>query len=124
MSAATLLFVYNADAGRVNALLDLVHKTISPGTYACSLCALTHGVRMRPEWKAFIKALPVEARFLHRDEFWAGFSALRPYALPAVFHQWPGKEPTPFVTAAELHHADLPELMRLVGSRLAALSAG
>jgi hypothetical protein len=116
---STLLFVYNADSGPVNGLLDLLHKTLSPGTYACSLCALTYGVGMRPEWKSFIQALPVAARFPHRDEFRAEFPRWRDVALPAVFRQVPSGELTPFISAAELNQADLPGLMQLVSARLA-----
>jgi hypothetical protein len=119
---ASLLFVYNADAGLANALLDLVHKTISPRTYACSLCALTYGVRMRPEWKAFIEALPVETRFPHRDEFRAEFPALNELPLPAVYYQPAGGGPEPFINAAELNQTDLPSLMQLVSTRLSARS--
>jgi len=114
----TLLFVYNANAGRANALLDMLHKTFSPRTYSCSLCALTYGVSMRPEWKAFIEALPVAARFPHRDEFWAEFPAWRGQALPAIFRQRPTGELQPLITAAELNQTDLPGLMALVRERL------
>ncbi|RYU83228.1 hypothetical protein [Hymenobacter persicinus] len=117
----TLLFVYNANAGLLNGMLDLVHKTLSPRTYPCSLCALTYGVSMRPEWKSFIESLPIEARFPHRDEFWAAFPAQRQQPLPAVFRQLPGGELQPFITAAELNHTNLPGLMQLVSSRLSAL---
>lgn len=65
-----LVFVYNADAGKINAALDLMHKLVSPATYACDLCALTYGnFGIRKEWEAFVKKLPVETRFLHKDEF-------------------------------------------------------
>jgi hypothetical protein len=44
-----LLFVYNADSGLAAALFDSAHKLLSPQTYACNLCALTHGLaRGRP----------------------------------------------------------------------------
>ncbi|GAA3950802.1 hypothetical protein [Hymenobacter algoricola] len=119
MPETVLLFVYNANGGLLNGLLDLVHKTLSPGTYPCSLCALTYGVSMRPEWKSFIEALPIEARFLHRDEFRAEFPAWREVPLPAVFRRLPSGELAPFITAPELNQADLPGLMTLVRTRLA-----
>ena len=37
-----LIFVYNAGSGKLNALFDMAHKIVSPTTYECSLCALTH----------------------------------------------------------------------------------
>ncbi len=38
-----LIFVYNADSGKLNVLFDVGHKIVSPGTYKCDLCTLTHG---------------------------------------------------------------------------------
>ena len=82
-----LLFVYNADSGPVSAILDAVHKIVSPQTYACSLCFITYGaVSMRKEWKEYIERLPYPAEFLHRDEFrarWPGLGLL----LPAILIQ-------------------------------------
>lgn len=64
-----LIFIYNADGGIVQGLLDTLHKALSPATYACSLCAITHGaLRMDPKWRAWLRALPVETVFLHKDE--------------------------------------------------------
>jgi hypothetical protein len=81
-----LLFVYNADAGLVNGLLDTLHKTFSPATYACSLCAVTYGATsMRPEWRAFLRQLPADVSFLHRDELQKQFPQLAAEPLPAVF---------------------------------------
>lgn len=86
-----LLFVYNADAGLGRALLDLLHKIVSPATYPCSLCAITYGaVSMKAEWKAALAKLPLPSRFLHRDEYLAeGFDAA--VVLPAVLVVQDGK---------------------------------
>ncbi|TGE14535.1 hypothetical protein [Hymenobacter elongatus] len=118
-----LIFVYNADTGLVNGLLDLAHKVVSPATYKCSLCALTYGARMRPEWKAFLNSLPVRARFFHRDDFSATYPQLAATNLPAVFRQATGKKPALFVSAAELNQTDLPGLMHLLQQRLSAVTA-
>ena len=65
-----LIFVYNADSGLVNTVKDIGHKLLSPQTYSCLLCSLTHGTfRENPEWKAFREHSSTEMRFLHRDEF-------------------------------------------------------
>ncbi|MCB2410485.1 hypothetical protein [Hymenobacter lucidus] len=114
-----LVFVYNANAGRLNALLDLAHKTLAPATYPCSLCAITYGVRMRPEWKSFVESLPVGAEFLHRDEFGAVYPWLAQTPLPAVFLKDDFGELNPLITAQELNRADLTGLMQLVQQRLA-----
>lgn len=65
-----LLFVYNADSGVFNTMSDMAHKLLSPETYSCSLCSITHGVfKERDEWRQFIELLPVSSEFLHRDDF-------------------------------------------------------
>jgi len=66
----TLIFVYNADSGPVSGLFDLGHKILSPSTYQCSLCTLTHGPFTEKEaWTEFRKTMGVPMEFLHRDEF-------------------------------------------------------
>ncbi|GAB5475845.1 MAG: hypothetical protein Mars2KO_39440 [Maribacter sp.] len=65
-----LIFVYNADSGLGNMLLDGAHKILQPSTYACSLCSLTFGAfTEKATWKRFREAHPVEMVFLHKDEF-------------------------------------------------------
>ena len=65
-----LIFVYNTDSNPLSTLIDLGHKILSPGTYDCSLCKLTHGPFTEIEaWKAFRVSLGVPVEFLHRDEF-------------------------------------------------------
>jgi len=36
-------FIYNAKNGLANSIFDLAHKIISPDTYECNLCKITHG---------------------------------------------------------------------------------
>jgi hypothetical protein len=65
-----LVFVYNADSGLFNTMADIGHKIFSPGTYACDLCALTHGYfSERRDWRTFVESLAIPCDFLHRDEF-------------------------------------------------------
>ncbi|MDJ0571349.1 MAG: GTPase [Pleurocapsa sp. MO_192.B19] len=65
-----LIFVYNADSGWMNTLIDIGHKAISPQTYECNLCGLTFGlVSEHKQWKKFREASNTEMEFLHRDEF-------------------------------------------------------
>jgi hypothetical protein len=85
MEKPILVFVYNADSGLVNTLLDIGHKIVSPKTYSCNLCALTHSTfSMRDEWKQFVAQLDCPMEFLHRDEL-AGRYGLRDVPLPAIF---------------------------------------
>jgi hypothetical protein len=81
----TLVFVYNANSGVFNTLADAAHKIFSPQTYACNLCALTHGaVRMRGEWKQFLEGLGRPLEFLHADELATRYN-LKDVPLPAIF---------------------------------------
>lgn len=65
-----LIFVYNADSGKVNAVFDIAHKIISPKTYKCSLCALTFDTfSENKQWLEFKDNSQTEMTFLHKDEF-------------------------------------------------------
>ena len=114
-----LLFVYNADGGRLAGLKDIFHKILSPATYSCSLCAITYGATaMQPKWRAFIKALPVPVEFLHRDEFIRDHSQWAAHPLPAAFAVGSDGTLTPFIDAPDMDAADLNGLMELVRERL------
>jgi hypothetical protein len=70
-----LIFIYNADAGAINAIKDFFKKIIKPDDYECNLCGLTFGAfAMRKEWKSFVEDLPIPVEFLHRDEFLEQYS--------------------------------------------------
>lgn len=80
-----LIFVYNANEGLAAGVLDSIHKVVSPSTYACDLCALTHGAfRMDPKWRAWLKAQRFETIFYHRPDFRAAYPALAQIRLPVV----------------------------------------
>ena len=65
-----LIFVYNADSGLLNKLMDIGHKIIEPETYTCNLCNLTFGnFTENQKWKEFRENTAIEMEFLHRDEF-------------------------------------------------------
>ncbi|MCC3158921.1 hypothetical protein LJ737_16885 [Hymenobacter sp. 15J16-1T3B] len=114
-----LLFVYNASAGPGHALLDSLHKVVSPGTYPCTLCGLTYGLTsMRPEWKAFLQTLPLPARFLYRDQLPEAYPALVGQPLSAIFLEDEAGRVAPLVTAAEMQPLNLPGLIELLQQRL------
>ncbi|WP_457670335.1 hypothetical protein [Thiolapillus sp.] len=86
-TAHQLLFVYNADSGAFNTLADIGHKIFSPATYACALCAITHGIfREKAQWRSFVASLPLKCIFLHRGEFLRQHPRCQE-PLPAVFLQ-------------------------------------
>ncbi len=69
-SVARLIFVYNANSGFRNALLDVAHKALSPSTYQCNLCDLTYGVfKEKNAWKKFRQEGKFKLEFLYKDEF-------------------------------------------------------
>jgi hypothetical protein len=64
-----LVFVYNARSDLFSKITDFAHKIISPATYSCSLCSLTHGsLGMHGEWATFIQSLPYQISFLYKDQ--------------------------------------------------------
>lgn len=85
--SAELVFVYNANSGARNAILDSMHKVLSPSTYQCSLCDITFGiVSENKEWKKFREESNLQMDFLHRDEFvqQIGNQVAAKYSLPIV----------------------------------------
>ncbi|WP_435624835.1 GTPase [Flagellimonas sp.] len=65
-----LIFVYNANSGKRNAILDSMHKVFSPSTYDCNLCDITYGlVSENTTWKKFREESEHDMVFLHKDEF-------------------------------------------------------
>lgn len=123
MQNSTLIAIYNAKGGLLDALGDAAHKLASPATYPCSLCALTYGaVSMRREWRVFLNSLGVPVLFLYRDEFRADLDS-RDIPLPAILLGGGAPEPEVLVSAEELNVLpDLGSLIALVQSRLANLS--
>lgn len=85
MTPPRLVFVYNADAGLAAGLLDLVHKTLSPSTYPCSLCGVTYGpLGMKTQWRDWLKSLPYESVFFHRPDFRTAYPAFADRPLPLI----------------------------------------
>ena len=65
-----LIFVYNADSGKLNTMFDIAHKIFSPDTYECSLCLLTHEIFTENKLLSSLKNNPkFDIEFLHKDEF-------------------------------------------------------
>ena len=93
-----LIFIYNADGGIAQGVLDTLHKTLSPTTYPCSLCAITHGVlRINPKWRYWLKQLDVPVFFQHKDD-----TPYRDVALPVVLAERNG-EAHALLDAAQLN---------------------
>lgn len=100
-----LIFVYNANSGKVNAILDSLHKIASPETYDCNLCAITFGkISEDKTWKAFRESSEIEMEFFHRDEFLKQFKSkwLPKYNFPVILSEANG-ELQLFISAEELN---------------------
>jgi hypothetical protein len=81
-----LVFVYNAGSGMLDRGFDFLHKAISPDTYACNLCRISHGLfTEKKEWRQFVGGLPWPATFFHKDQFHERFPDLAAVPLPAIF---------------------------------------
>lgn len=80
-----ITFVYNANSGKVNAWLDIGHKLISPNTYSCNLCSITHGLfSEREEWKKYREESDLEMEFLHKDEFEKAYTGSKTFTYPII----------------------------------------
>jgi hypothetical protein len=114
----TLVFVYNAESGIFNTLSDVAHKLLSPQTYACNLCALTHSTfGMRNEWKDFLRSLDAPLEFLHADELRSRYG-MTGLALPAILRKR-GASLEELVDAVAVNSCrTLDELKRVITDRL------
>ncbi|MBC8172346.1 MAG: hypothetical protein H7X71_00450 [Chitinophagales bacterium] len=112
-----IIFVYNADAGKLNALWDTMHKIFSPSTYPCNLCAITFGnFAIRKEWEEFINQLQTQIIFLHKDEFAEQYPKNKT-AFPVAF-QVEADGLVEFISPAEMKVITLAELKQLLIERL------
>jgi hypothetical protein len=110
-----LIFVYNANGGLLNSLLDAGHKMLSPDTYACSLCALTYGsFTERAEWKEFRESSANQFTFLHKDEFESRFEG--EFSYPVVLRN--GDPMEPLVSTEEINAlGSLEHLIDIISER-------
>jgi hypothetical protein len=75
MPYKTLVFVYNASSGTISSLIDSARKIISPDTYDCQLCKLTHDAfKENVLWSRFCESVTnnnpsIKLEFLHKNEF-------------------------------------------------------
>lgn len=113
-----LVFVYNADSGLFNTVSDIAHKALSPETYSCNLCALTHGYfKIKQEWVDFLEQLDIELEFLHRDEFLARHHAIKA-EFPAIFIE-ENEQLSLWLDQASLNQlATLDDLKKVISERL------
>lgn len=113
-----LIFIYNASSSVFSQLTDYAHKILSPHTYQCNLCKLTYGsFGMYRQWQKFLKTLPYELVFLHKDEVPNELPEAENVDPPAIFVKF--KKTWLVVSAAEINKMqNLQELEQLLLTRL------
>lgn len=111
-----LIFVYNANSGLVNTWIDIAHKIVSPSTYSCDLCALTHDTfHERQEWKQFRENSNIDFTFLHKDEFEQQYKQL--FSYPIILKE--EDRLFPFIEANEFKSlANYKDLIELINQKL------
>ena len=108
-----LIFVYNANSGKLNTILDSLHKITNPSTYNCKLCALTFGNFLEDRiWKNFRETSELEMDFYHKDEFLSKFKSkwLAKFEFPLIILEQMG-ELELFLSSEELNQIDSVELL-------------
>ncbi len=84
----TLFFVYNAKSDVLNKYWDIAHKIISPNTYSCSLCSLTHGsFSEKKDWKNFRENATQEFVFMYKNEFLKAYPDAVMFNFPVVLQK-------------------------------------
>ena len=113
-----IIFVYNAESGKLNALIDSLHKIVSPSTYNCNLCAITHTpFGMKKQWARFIEETHLPVEFLHRDEFQKQHQTIDT-PLPAIFINT-NQRFEKFISSDEINHcSNLTELEKLIKTKI------
>ncbi len=123
MSNAKLVFVYNADSGLFNTVTDIAHKILSPKTYECQLCAITHGIfSVRENWVNFLEELDAECDFLHKDEFIKSHPNTST-KYPAIF-RLENKQPKLWIDDKTINQlSSVDDLKKVINEKLASDSA-
>jgi len=114
-----LIFVYNADSDLFSTVTDFAHKILSPDTYLCKLCSITHNnFGIKKQWEQFIRTLKADVKFLHKDEFLEKHSGLNGSCFPAVFYEKDSNVKL-FITDKDINECNsLDELKKLITTNL------
>ncbi len=116
-----LIFIYNANSGKLNLYKDIAHKIFSPQTYPCSLCAITFGVLKENEsWKKFRENSDLTMEFHHIDEFTSKYRSkwLKKFEFPMILAE-NNEDLEVFISKEELDALnDSQELIERIQTRL------
>jgi hypothetical protein len=81
-----LIFVYDANSGKVGAFLDSAKKALMVG--GCALCTITHGMLgEKSEWRECREEIGVPIQYYHRNELYGRLKELALGHLPCILAQ-------------------------------------
>ncbi|WP_298418490.1 GTPase [uncultured Kordia sp.] len=120
---AKIIFIYNAKSGKINSLLDIAHKLISPKTYQCKLCSITHNTFSENEqWKKFREQTTLPLEFLHSDEFEAKYKPIET-KYPVILLEEDNQKIKEWIPKSEIENIESTgELIRLIKSKTEAMN--
>ena len=68
-STGKIHFIYNANDDIFSVINDFFHKSLSPKTYDCDLCALSYGMFSKKEkWSNFLDSLQYDYAFIYKNQ--------------------------------------------------------
>lgn len=86
MNNPKVLFIYNANSGIHNKVIDSIHKNISPDSYKCKLCFVSYdNLGKKKEWKKYLDTLSFEYEFLYKNQVKEKYPDLKYLKLPAIY---------------------------------------
>ncbi|MCM5661484.1 GTPase [Galbibacter mesophilus] len=120
MKFSKLIFVYNAKGGLWNEAVGAAHKILSPNTYACNLCKLTHGnFKEKEAWKSFRESSEVTMKFFHIEDFQKRYPEFSNTELPAVFSESKAGKVEAFLSSETINAiGSIEELMEVIRVKL------
>lgn len=78
-----IVFIYNANSGKLNAMMDSAKKIL--GQSDCALCDITHGpLGAKREWTAIENELTVPVHYLHLNEITDAERSVPDFATPCI----------------------------------------
>lgn len=118
-----LLFIYNANSNFGSKWFDFAHKIVSPDTYSCGLCKITHSVfKERKAWMRFRESAQLEMNFLYKDHFLEKYRSkwLSKYEYPIVLLESESDRLEVLLAAAAINEINnVDELIEVIDQRLA-----
>ena len=85
-----LIFIYDANSGKIGAFLDSTKKLLMIG--GCALCTITHGILgEKTEWKECKEELGVPIAYYHKNEIPEYLQEMVSDHLPCILAQAGGK---------------------------------